>query len=140
MGEARRARPTATGPRPTEAWAKKAVDLLADLPGDEAGATLRGWLGLVGRPRTLPLERNRYEYDVNEAFDLHNATPLRGLIWLTVHVPEHPDTARLLGALVETALRKVAGLGPRSPKTANAAVQALAGVRPSRGPMRVDAR
>ncbi|GAA0957474.1 DUF4132 domain-containing protein [Virgisporangium aurantiacum] len=119
---------TATGPRPTETWAKKAVELLADLPGDEAGATLRGWLGLVGRPRTLPLERNPYEYDVNEAFDLHNATPLRGLIWLTVHVPEHPDTARLLGALVDTALRKVAGLGPRSPKTANAAVQALSGL------------
>jgi hypothetical protein len=119
---------TATGPRPTETWAKKAVELLADVPGDEAGATLRGWLGLVGKPRTLPLDRQGYEYDVNEAFDLHNTTVLRGLVWLTVHVPEHPATARLLGALVETALRKVAGLGPRSPKTANAAVQALAGL------------
>lgn len=119
---------TATGPRPSDAWNKKAVELLAGIPGEEAGAALRGWLGLVGRPRTVRFDPLAQEPSVNDTFDLFNATPLRGLIWLTGHIPEHPDTARVLGALVDTSLRKVAGVGPRSPKTANAAVHALSGL------------
>ncbi|GIJ70977.1 DUF4132 domain-containing protein [Virgisporangium ochraceum] len=119
---------TATAARPSETWNKKAVALLADIPDEQAGDTVRRWLSLVGRPRTWPLERGEYEHEVNESYDLFNSVALRGLVWLTVHLPEHPDTARVLGGLVETSLRKVAGLGPRSPKTANAAVLALAGL------------
>lgn len=120
---------TATSAKPSRKWettGRKLLDELADsgdplAPGDR----LRSWLALVGRPRTLRLNRSEWEYDVNEAFDQHNATPLRGLIWLTSFLPEHPETARVLGGLVETALRKAAGLGPRSPKIANAGVYAL---------------
>ena len=117
---------TATSAKPTAQWERRAGELLAAMPAEEVGDRLRTWLALVGRPRTVPLFRSAYEYDVNESFDPYNATVLRGLIWLTVHLPEHPDTARVLGGLVDTSLRKVAGLGPRSPKIANSAVQALA--------------
>jgi hypothetical protein len=116
---------TATGARPSQRWERQAR-LLLDAAGiTAAGPVLRGWLALVGRPRTLRLNRREFEPDVNEAFDPFNATAIRGLIWLTALLPDEPDTARLLGSLVETALRKAAGIGPRNPKVANAAVYAL---------------
>jgi Domain of unknown function (DUF4132) len=114
---------TATSAKPTARWESRAKDLLNGL--DDAGNRLRGWLALVGRPRTIRLNRTGYEPDVNEAYDAVNATTLRGLVWLTVWLPEQPETARVLGGLVETSLKKVAGIGPRSPKIANAAVYAL---------------
>ncbi|MEE6308820.1 DUF4132 domain-containing protein [Plantactinospora veratri] len=114
---------TATSARPSQKWEAAARELLDGLA--EPGARLRRWLALVGQPRTLRLNRTQWEHDVNESFDQFNTTPLRGLVWLLSFLPEHPETARLLGALVETSLRKVAGLGPRSPKIANAAVHAL---------------
>ncbi|MFY1691884.1 DUF4132 domain-containing protein [Plantactinospora sp. WMMB782] len=114
---------TATSAKPSQKWEKAGRALLDELT--EPGDRLRGWLALVGRPRTIRLNRGPWEPDVNEAFDQYNATPLRGLVWLAAFLPEHPETARVLGALVETALRKVAGIGPRNPKTANAAVYAL---------------
>ncbi|MFY1672059.1 DUF4132 domain-containing protein [Plantactinospora sp. WMMB334] len=114
---------TATSARPAPKWEATGRRLLAELtdPGDR----LRSWLALVGRPRTIRLNRTQWEYDVNEAFDQFNSTPLRGLVWLAAFLPDHPETPRLLGALVETSLRKVAGLGPRNPKVANAGVHAL---------------
>lgn len=114
---------TATSAKPSAKWAARAQELLAGL--DDPGERLRGWLGLVGRPRTIRLNRTEYEPDVNEAYDPVNATTLRGLVWLTIWLPEQPETARVLGALVETSLRKAAGIGPRNPKVANAAVHAL---------------
>ncbi|NUR32317.1 MAG: DUF4132 domain-containing protein [Catenulispora sp.] len=115
----------ATSARPSATWEATARKLLA-ATGEQTGDRLRSWYALVGRPRTVVLLRNEYEGDVSETFDPVNATSLRGLIWLSAYVPEHPETARLLGAVVDTSLRKVAGIGPRSPKIANAAVWALA--------------
>ncbi|MGX7672384.1 DUF4132 domain-containing protein [Plantactinospora sp. DSM 117369] len=117
---------TATSAKPSQKWETAARRLLDELP--EPGDRLRSWLALVGQPRTIRLNRTRWEHDVNEAFDQFNTTPLRGLVWMTSFLPGHPETPRTLGALVETALRKVAGLGPRSPKIANAAVYALSRV------------
>ncbi|MEO3928746.1 DUF4132 domain-containing protein [Micromonosporaceae bacterium B7E4] len=117
---------TATSAKPSQKWETAARRLLDELP--EPGDRLRSWLALVGQPRTIRLNRTRWEHDVNEAFDQFNTTPLRGLVWMTSFLPDHPETPRTLGALVETALRKVAGLGPRSPKIANAAVYALSRV------------
>lgn len=114
---------TATSAQPSQKWEDRARRLVADL--DDVGDRLRTWLALVGRPRTLRLNRTQYEADINEAFDPVNATTLRGLVWISAYLPEHPDNARLLGGLVEISLRKVAGLGPRNPKVANAAVYAL---------------
>ncbi|MFH9061999.1 DUF4132 domain-containing protein [Streptomyces coeruleorubidus] len=117
---------TATASKPTAKWDKRARALLDTLGPDAVRETLLSWLTLVGRPRTLPLEPRAWEPDINSAYDPYNATALRGLAWLLSLLPPHPGTARALGALVETSLRKVAGIGPRNPKVANAGVVALA--------------
>jgi hypothetical protein len=114
---------TATSAKPSAKWEAKARELLD--AADDPGGRLRGWLALVGRPRTIRLNRTEYEPDINEAFDQANSTSLRGLVWLTAWLPEQPETARVLGGLVETSLKKAAGIGPRCPKVANAAVHAL---------------
>ncbi|WP_246157717.1 DUF4132 domain-containing protein [Catellatospora sichuanensis] len=117
---------TATSAKMTSKFEQPGRRLLAAV-GDEAARTvLTGWLSLVGRPRTQRLVRGGYEPDVNEAYDPYNTITLRGLVWLIGLLPAHDDTARLLGALVETSLRKAAGIGPRNPKIANTAVQMLA--------------
>ncbi|WP_449351802.1 DUF4132 domain-containing protein [Streptomyces shaanxiensis] len=117
---------TATAARPTPTWDERATALTAALGPDRVREAVLAWLALAGRPRTFELERGPYEPDVNSAYDPYNANALRGLAWLLSLLPPHPDTARALGALVETSLKKVAGLGPRNPKVANAGVNALA--------------
>jgi hypothetical protein len=117
---------TATSARPTAKWDAPARALVETLGADRVRETALSWLALVGRPRTFPLTGWDYGPDVNGAYDPYNADALRGLAWLLSLLPPHPDTARALGALVETSLKKVAGLGPRNPKVANAGVTALA--------------
>ena len=117
---------TATAAKPSPKWDKQAAALVDPLGPDRVREAVIRWLALVGRPRTFELERGPYEPDVNSAYDPYNANALRGLAWLLSLLPAHPDTARALGALVETSLKKVAGLGPRNPKVANAGVNALA--------------
>ncbi|MFF0888364.1 DUF4132 domain-containing protein [Streptomyces sp. NPDC003456] len=119
---------TATASKPTAKWDKGARALLDTLGADPVRERILSWIALVGRPRTLPLDRREWEPDVNSAYDPYNATALRGLAWLLSLLPPDPGTARALGALVETSLKKVAGLGPRNPKVANAGVVALARV------------
>lgn len=119
---------TATASKPAAKWDKRARELIDTLGADRVRETVLPWLALVGRPRTLPLTRWADEPGVFSAYDPYNANALRGLAWLLSLLPPHPDTARALGALCETSLKKVAGLGPRNPKVANAAVFALARV------------
>ncbi|MFI9099714.1 DUF4132 domain-containing protein [Streptomyces fildesensis] len=116
---------TATASKPTAKWEKAARSLIASIGPDAVRGTALPWLALVGRPRTQPLERRQYEADINSAYDPYNANALRGLAWILSFLPSHPDIVRALGALVETSLRKVAGIGPRNPKVANAGVVAL---------------
>ncbi|MFF8941031.1 DUF4132 domain-containing protein [Streptomyces sp. NPDC014864] len=117
---------TAGSARPSAKWERTGRTLLDAVGADDAGERLRRWLRLVGRPRTRPLVATHYGANPDETFDPYNATALRGLAWLLSLAPPHPDSARALGALVETSLKKVAGLGPRNPKVANAGVVALA--------------
>ncbi|WBB68100.1 DUF4132 domain-containing protein [Micromonospora sp. WMMD812] len=124
---------TATAARPTARWERQAGALLDRVGADTYRDAALGWLALVGRPRTAPVQPSLYGYDVAQAYDPHNATALRGLVWLVALAADRArggspdaDTARELGRLVETSLRKVPGLGPRNPKVANAAVYALA--------------
>lgn len=116
---------TATAAKPTAKWDKQARVLVDTLGADHVRETVVSWLVLVGRPRTFPLEGQSWEPHINSVYDPYNATALRGLAWLLSLLPAHPDTARTLGALVETSLKKVAGVGPRNPKVANAGVIAL---------------
>ncbi|SEG61993.1 protein of unknown function [Actinacidiphila yanglinensis] len=115
----------ATAARPSEAWEKQGRALLDPLDPGAVRARLLGWLALVGRPRSLPYEEKEHAPGQNDLYDPYNANALRGLAWLLSLLPPHPDTARALGRLVETSLRKVPGTGPRNPKVANAAVLAL---------------
>ncbi|MEV7602326.1 DUF4132 domain-containing protein [Kitasatospora sp. NPDC089797] len=115
---------TATAARPGRAWERQAGALVEQLGADRVRAVVVPWLALVGR-RTFELERRPGEPDVNAAFDPYNADALRGLTWVLGMLPAQPDTVRALGALVESSLRKASGIGPRSPKAANAAVGAL---------------
>ncbi|MGQ4375949.1 DUF4132 domain-containing protein [Streptomyces sp. SAS_267] len=116
---------TATASKPSARWDKRARALTEDLGADRVRAAAVSWLALVGRPRTFPLDARFSSPDVNDAYDPCNANALRGLAWLVSLLPPHPDTARGLGTLVEASLKKVFGLGPRSPKVANAGVFAL---------------
>lgn len=116
----------ATTAKPGVTWDKRARELVEPLGADRVRDTVLPWLALAGRPRTIPLDEYEWQAGGNEGWDPHNATALRGLAWLLALLPAHPDTARALGALVETALKKVPGLGPRNPKVANAGVVALA--------------
>ncbi|MFJ3665434.1 DUF4132 domain-containing protein [Streptomyces sp. NPDC090106] len=117
---------TATSARPTAKWNARARVLVGALDAEEIRQRVVLWFALVGRPRTLPLDPWPYGPDMNESYDPYNADALRGLTWILALLPPHPDTARALGALVETSLKKVAGVGPRNPKVANAGVNALA--------------
>ncbi|GEC07894.1 hypothetical protein SSP24_55490 [Streptomyces spinoverrucosus] len=117
---------TATSARPTAKWERTGRSLIDAVGPETVRERVLPWLGLVGRPRTRPLLPEYYGANPNDTLDPYNATALRGLTWLLSFLPAHAETARILGALVETCLKKVAGLGPRNPKVANAAVNALA--------------
>jgi Domain of unknown function (DUF4132) len=114
---------TAAGARPNAAWEKAGRALISAVGAQDARTTMVSWLALAARPRTLPLKQSADHG--NDVYDPYNAEALRGLAWLLSFLPPHPDVARALGALVETSLRRVTGLGPRNPKVANAGVFAL---------------
>lgn len=113
----------AAGAKPNATWEKAGRRLLGAVGEQDARTTIVSWLALVGRPRTLPLEQSADHG--NDVYDPYNAEALRGLARLLSFLPPHPDIARVLGALVETSLRRIAGHGPRDPKVANAGVVAL---------------
>ncbi|WP_329118301.1 DUF4132 domain-containing protein [Streptomyces sp. NBC_01465] len=117
----------ATAARPTAKWERTARTLIEaeGMDGDALRSAVESWLGLVGRPRTWLFDTTGYSTSPNEEFDPYNANVLRGLTWLLALLPAHPGSARALGLLVETSLRKTPGIGPRSPKVANAGVVAL---------------
>lgn len=111
---------TATVSKPNAAWQKRAQERLQVVGTDAALDTLSKWLLLVGKPRTILLQDSH-----KDAFDPFNELVLRGLVWCLALLPPTPETARVLGHLVETSLKKVPGVGPRSRKTASAAVYTL---------------
>ena len=116
---------TAAAARPTAAWDKEALALVEGSPETLRESAVR-WLGLVGAPRTVELHVREGWTDHNKTYDPHNADALKGLAWLVSLLPPDPAAVRALGRLVEVSLRKVPGIGPHSPKVANAAVLALA--------------
>ncbi|MFV2019008.1 DUF4132 domain-containing protein [Micromonospora sp. LOL_023] len=98
--------------RPPAAWTTEARKLLAEVDPDQAGAALSRWLGLACRtPEQPPAAAN--------------ADVLRGLLWLVELTDPTLGQVRQLGALVEVMLRRLPGIGPASPKVANAAVGVL---------------
>lgn len=116
---------SATAAKPSAKWQKTARELLAKAGAVEAAERIRGWLALVGKQRTRQFAPMEFMQSLNELIDPFNADAVRGLAWMLALAPEHADSARTLAALAEMALRKLPGIGPRSPKVANAAVCGL---------------
>ncbi|MGW2377273.1 DUF4132 domain-containing protein [Kitasatospora sp. NPDC001683] len=111
--------------KPTARWERTGRTLLDAVGPERARERITAWLSLVGRPRTLELVADPNGAGANQ-LDPHNLDALRGIALLLPLAPAHPDSARVLGRLVESTLRKVPGIGPQAPKVANAAVHALA--------------
>ncbi|MFE5585663.1 DUF4132 domain-containing protein [Kitasatospora sp. NPDC056531] len=111
--------------KPTARWEGTGRALIDAVGPERARERITEWLSLVGRPRTLDLVAEARGEGVDQ-FDPHNLDALRGLALLLALTPAHPDSARVLARLVESALRKAPGIGPRAPKVANAAVHSLA--------------
>lgn len=127
---------TAKASKPTQRWTKQAAILLQKLDDKTLADWLPSWLGLVGKPRTFPLhaydgqsfqtwERlSFFAYD-GVSFDPYHKPVVRGLAWSLALLPPSRLSARTLAHLVVTSLKKAPGVGPRSHKTASAALYAL---------------
>lgn len=116
---------TATAGKPTAKWLKEAQKHVDAVGTTNFNTVLASAFPLLSRARTFPLqETGYYGGNPNLLIDNFNALTLKGLLWM---VPLVANTAltRTLGGVVESALKKVPGVGPREPKIANAAVYAL---------------
>ncbi|GIG64045.1 DUF4132 domain-containing protein [Phytomonospora endophytica] len=116
---------TAHSAKPSAKWAKRTREFLATLGEGVVVASLVEWLALLGRPRTLPLDDGSWGDDINGALDPFNATAVRGMLWTLGMVEPTAESARCAARVVEYALKKVPGIGPHTPKVANAGVHAL---------------
>ncbi|HEY1174906.1 MAG TPA: DUF4132 domain-containing protein [Phytomonospora sp.] len=116
---------TAHSARPSAKWAKRTGEFLAALGEEAVVAALVEWLALLGRPRTLPLDDSSWGEAVNDALDPFNAIAVRGMLWTLGMAEPTAESARCAARVVEYALKKVPGIGPHTPKVANAGVHAL---------------
>lgn len=122
---------TASTARPSRPWEKTARALLAEIGAQPARDRLIAWLAPVGRPRTVSVlfpvwpARDNHPDTTADEYDPCNIDTLRGLTWMLGFAPSSADSARTLGHLVETSLRKLPGKGQRCVRVANAAVYAL---------------
>jgi hypothetical protein len=119
---------TANATTPAKKWDARGRELLDTVGPHVFRDRVVDWLALVSRPRP-PVDFYGWDPDINgmisELFEPGNATILRGLAWLLSLTPPNDSAARVLGELVDTALKPVRGYGPREPKVAGAAVFAL---------------
>ncbi|MBB5378361.1 hypothetical protein HNQ07_003867 [Deinococcus metalli] len=115
---------TASAGKPSAKWLKDAEKHLSAVGAAPFREVLTAALPLLPRPRTFRLNPMQYGGDPNLLLDEFNALSLKGLLWM---VPLASDDAltRAVAGVVESALKKVPGVGPRAPKIANAAVYAL---------------
>ena len=111
--------------KPSAKWQRTALQLMEGLEPAAVRAEVCSWLALSGTPRRTPLVFPYGGEADPSQWDPYNEDALRGLAWLLSLLPEGADGVRVLAGLAETALRKLPGVGPRSPKVANAAVYAL---------------
>lgn len=118
---------TATTAKPSKAWERAARGLFSELGPEAARDRLVEWLAPVGRPRTLVVLHPQGHRTDNKAdeYDPCNLDTLRGLSWLLGFTPASAGSARTLGHIVETSLRKLPGIGERCVKAATAGIQAL---------------
>ncbi|MFE1317973.1 hypothetical protein [Kitasatospora phosalacinea] len=116
---------TATGARATAKWLRAGRPLVDAVGPDRLREAVAGWFALVGQPRRHALQAFQHSGPALHDPDPYNWRALPGLAALLALTPPHPEAAEALGALVEAALIRIRGFGPRSPLTASAAVRAL---------------
>ncbi len=127
---------TASGPDPSKAWCKAALEHLRVIKHGVFTETLEHWLPLMDKPRTTTLREGSYsEYrEGSLVLTERSQLQLKGLCWMmglvaadpsAARSSRRPDLSRLLGRTAISAYRKVPGLGPRATKVGNAAVLAL---------------
>jgi hypothetical protein len=109
----------------TAKWADAAVERIEAVGRDDFRERLSRWFALVDRPPTVPMKRESvWEPDWNHFIRPPHVDLLKGLAWCAGF---EADTvlARALGALAQSAYRKIPEKGPRLPALGNAAVAAL---------------
>lgn len=117
---------TAIAGKPSAKWLKEGQKHLDAVGAETFRRVLSEALPLLSRPRTFPLrEDSHYTGNPNLLIDEFNAQSLKGLLWLAPLAGADAALARAVAGVVDSALKKVAGVGPRAPKVANAAVYAL---------------
>ena len=117
---------TATSDKPSARWENRGRELLDLVGPDRTARVITSWLRLVGQPRSMPLSWSFHRDHGEQRYDPHNEVVLRGLVWLLGFTPATPDSARTLGELVPTALRRSPWSEHLiSPVTARAGVYAL---------------
>ena len=113
--------------KPNEKWVKEAQLLLDNLGHDEFRKMLLNTLPLISRKRTQAFVPDYYEFgSYNDEWHIgsKNTLMLRGLLWMLPLVA-NDDCTRLLAPVIKATLKKLAGIGPRNIKIANACVYAL---------------
>ncbi|GLW53485.1 hypothetical protein [Kitasatospora phosalacinea] len=116
---------TATGARPGAKWLRAGGPLVDAVGPHRLRAAAARWFALVGQPRRQAVAAFAHSGPALHDPDPYNWRALQGLAALLALTPPHPEAAEALGALVEAALIRIRGFGPRSPLTASAAVRAL---------------
>ncbi|GLW67903.1 hypothetical protein Kpho02_02020 [Kitasatospora phosalacinea] len=116
---------TATGAKPTAKWLRAGRPLVDAVGPHRLRAAVAQWFALVGQPRRQALAAFQHSGPALYDPDPYNWHALQGLAALLTLTPPHPEAAEALGALAEAALIRIRGFGPRSPRTAAAAVRAL---------------
>lgn len=117
---------TAESAKPKAAWTKGVKPLVEAVKAGSFRSQLAGWLASVAKGRSVYF-LGAFPDDKRGAGDMFNegnATVLRGLVWMLVTAPDK-SSPRLVSDLLLTCIKKVAGVGPRCVKVANACVWAL---------------
>lgn len=118
---------TATSPRPSDKWLKRAKSLVEAIGSNPFRDAISRWLPLVGRGQSTA-KLGSYAGDTrggSDTMQAENANCLRGLLWTIPLLPNPNDLARAISAIALSAYKKVPGVGPRAVKVGNAAVFAL---------------
>ena len=105
-----------SGSRPTATWQHAGRALFAELGPEQARAAITSWLAPAGEPRTVPVYSVHSMGNTDLELDPFNTLALRGLAGLPALAPAHPESTAVLGRLVQQALVRLPGIGPRSPK------------------------
>ncbi|GEM46740.1 DUF4132 domain-containing protein [Deinococcus cellulosilyticus] len=111
-----------TGSKPNARLLRTFQKQLEALPTPEE--QVLSWLKKVCSGRSLPL-RTIPNQSHNQSEDGFNTLLLRGLIWLCAFLPYTPELPRTLAQIAEYSLKKVPGVGPRSPRIAHACIYVL---------------